>query len=559
MSILRRFEARCVVLIERLESVRVGLWGWLFSFSAIVVLRNFFEGLSQRALNILDADNAMFFAHAWGFYFVAFVGIILILRFMTGEDIRRVSAFVLFLTPIILLPPALDFFATSGAGGVMAYVQPATSLDSWSNVLRAFSDFSFWGPFGLFFAPAGEVADGLVNRMNPHTLKGVGMNFGIRIEVMLLFIILIWYVHLKARSAGRVLVTLAALYAGLFVLSAFPYLITETLGMSVYALFTGAQAVNPAFRGVNTVLFGCFFALAVLLMLLWSWAHDRRKFSAAWKNVRFGRLLIGNFGMLTAGLLVGISASPVPFAPNVFDKLLIVFAYASVFFGWIWAVTRNDLADERGDRVSESRRPLPTGALSRDDMREMSRVAFILSFVAALLVGFRFFLLRLVWASLAHLYSEPPFRLKRLPLIPNFVLAGAYLMTLVAGYMLIAGNSVFDPPAGMVLMVLVALPLLMEFKNIKDYEGDRVDGIATIPVLFGLERGKRIIAVLGALAFLLLPFAYPARAAQLFAGGAALALWYVYAVIARPYREWRVFVALAAGVIVVAWLGMSGA
>ena len=143
-----------------------------------------------------------------------------------------------------------------------------------------------------------------------------------------------------------------------------------------------------------------------------------------------------------------------------------------------------------------------------------------------------------------------------LPLVPNFVLAGAYLLTLVAGYMLVAGNSVFDPPAGIVYIVLITLPLLMEFKNIKDYEGDRADGIMTIPVLFGLERGKRIIAVLGVLAFLFLPLAYTARGAQLFAVGSALALWYAYAVVALPYREWRVFVALAAGVIVIACLGV---
>src|SRR3989344_8525698 len=68
MSILRGFGMWCAALVGRLESVPVGLWGWLFGITAIVILRNFFEGLSQRALNILDADNAVFFAHAWGFY-----------------------------------------------------------------------------------------------------------------------------------------------------------------------------------------------------------------------------------------------------------------------------------------------------------------------------------------------------------------------------------------------------------------------------------------------------------------------------------------------------------
>ncbi|MEY4731500.1 MAG: hypothetical protein RL681_446 [Candidatus Parcubacteria bacterium] len=547
MSILHRFGARCIALIERLESVPVGLWGWLFGMSAVVVLRNFLEGLSQRALNILDADNAMFFPHAWAFYVVAFLGIILILRFLTGERIVRVSTFVLFLAPIILLPPLFDLAVTGGAGGVIGYIDPAVTLHSAGNIIGAVVDFSLWGPFGLLF-PMGGVPDD----------SAIRMNFGIRIEVMLLFAALAWYLYIKTRNAARVILGVVMLYAGLFTLATFPHVVTEPFGVSVYALFAGSLVVNTAFRGANTVLFGCLFALLVALGLLWFRANDRRTFAAVWKNIRLSRLVIGNFGMLTAGLIIGISSSSSPLTPDIFDHLLVLFAYASVLFGWIWAVARNDLADERGDRISESFRPLPSGALTRNDMRETGRLALFVSLVAAFLAGFHFFLLRIVWMCIAYLYSEPPFRLKRFPLLSNVVLAGAYCITMVAGYVLVARNNIFDFPSGIACLMLVSLPLLMEFKNIKDYEGDRADGVITIPVLFGLERGKRVIAGFGVLAFLLLPFVYPARFAQLFLVGSALALWYVYAVTVKPYREWRVFLVLSAGILIAAWLGIIG-
>lgn len=45
-------------------------------------------------------------------------------------------------------------------------------------------------------------------------------------------------------------------------------------------------------------------------------------------------------------------------------------------------------------------------------------------------------------------------------------------------------------------MLIVAFVLTTPFKDIKDYEGDSVDGIRTIPVIFGMERGKRIIGLL---------------------------------------------------------------
>jgi len=42
-------------------------------------------------------------------------------------------------------------------------------------------------------------------------------------------------------------------------------------------------------------------------------------------------------------------------------------------------------------------------------------------------------------------------------------------------------------------------------KDIKDYQGDKADKIYTIPVIFGLEEGKKVIGCLALAIFLLCP------------------------------------------------------
>lgn len=45
-------------------------------------------------------------------------------------------------------------------------------------------------------------------------------------------------------------------------------------------------------------------------------------------------------------------------------------------------------------------------------------------------------------------------------------------------------------------MIFIAFLLTTPFKDIKNVAGDGVDGIRTIPVVFGMELGKKIIGTL---------------------------------------------------------------
>jgi len=55
------------------------------------------------------------------------------------------------------------------------------------------------------------------------------------------------------------------------------------------------------------------------------------------------------------------------------------------------------------------------------------------------------------------------------------------------------------------LAIIVAFSLAIVVKDIKDIKGDRIDGVITIPVIFGEHRGKHIIGILSIVAYLSVP------------------------------------------------------
>ncbi len=56
--------------------------------------------------------------------------------------------------------------------------------------------------------------------------------------------------------------------------------------------------------------------------------------------------------------------------------------------------------------------------------------------------------------------------------------------------------------------ILVIFFLVENVKNIKDIEGDKKEGVRTIPVIFGEKKGKLIIGFCLFLASLLIPFIF---------------------------------------------------
>lgn len=524
------------------EGLQITVWSWVIAIGVFMALRIVGEGFSQKLPSILAPERWSFFVHAFFYYIAAFLGMALLLAFTTREPLARTARFALVLASLIITPPILDLIVSAGRGGVILY-RVLPPLGGVGDALRSFVDFVLWSPYGLLFL-------GDAHRQ----IAQLDVNYGVRLEVLAEILLVTWYVFTKTRSAFRLIGSLVLLYVGLFFLATLPSFVSWWSGFSVeFLVYGNLSMLQSGFRGdyFAAVLIPIVVIQALLALFIW----HKEKALALLRNIRPLRLLL-NLAIFSAGLVLGLSSLPTTASWSFFDSLIVVLGYISVTTYWLWAVAINDQADVVGDRVSMSDRPLPRGVISRDELAQFGLVAMIISWSSALLVSWGVFVMIVVRSSFSWLYSLPPFRLKRVPILSNFVIGGAYLSTAIAGYLLVGKNGITDFPGRLALAIIWVYTFAVEFKNIKDISGDRADGIRTIPVILGDERSRLVIGLMGVAAFLGFPLFYPASATVLLPAALSAGTLYYYAVNRRPYRESIVFGAifLFIGLLALLWI-----
>lgn len=484
----QRIEKFVLRIIEKLENKKISISGWLFSFLAIVFLRTFLEALSTGLDYFQFKSDFSFisfiFFHLPAFYLFGTLVFILLLHFLTKERIEKISRVALFVFPIILLPPIIDLIVTGGQGGISTQYVPLLELPSNISVFpKLVLKVLLYGSQGILFF--GKLPSYL----------GAGffaMNYGIRIQLGFIFLGFIWYVFLKTKNIFKVFLGLIILYFGEAVFFYFPI-----------TLYSFSASLNPLF-GHQSIIFSLYFFAVCILALLWFYAYNKEKFLSLLRNLRLSRVAL-SITLLALGLYLGEILN---FDLNFGDKVLIFLAIISLFLLLLGETIYDDLSDEKADRVSNPFRPLPANKFTREEFRTLGAIFFTASYLTALAVGYAFFVFLSLRGLIGYLYAFPPFRLKRFPFLATFSRALAFLFTVYAGFLLISVNTVFAFPGKLALFILVTFALGTAVKDIRDCEGDKAAGIYTIPAIFGIEKGKKIIGFLTFFAFLLAPLIF---------------------------------------------------
>jgi len=484
LALYQKFERFFLGIIEKIENQKITLGNWLLSFFAIVFLRIFLEANStglnyfQFAANRVFADFIFF--HTTAFFLLGGLFFILLLYFLTKEKIEKISKIALFALLIILLPPTIDLIASAGQGELsMGYVPLVETPDSIDTFFKWFLMTVLYGPQGLLFlgeAPEYMDTDSFVN-------------YGTRIQLGFIFLGLIWYIFLKTKNVFKVFLGLIALYFIKAIVYYFPSI-----------LYDVSTSLNPAFNN-HRIIFSLYFLFICILASLWFYIYHKEKFISLFNNLRLSRIA-HSIVLLSLGLYLG---GVLDFEFNLANASLIILALMSLFLCWLGEIFYGDLSDERIDKISNPSRPLPSGKFSRSEFKLMGSIFFAVSYLTAFVVGYGFFVFLLLRGFVGYLYAYPPFRLKRFPVLATFSRALAFLFTIYAGFLLIADNTIFDFPGRFALFSLFAFTLGTTVKDIRDYQGDKAEKIYTIPAVFGLERGKKIIGLLAFIAFILAP------------------------------------------------------
>jgi len=235
--------------------------------------------------------------------------------------------------------------------------------------------------------------------------------------------------------------------------------------------------------------------LTVFLLIFAFWKFYREKFWLIAKNVRWIQISM-HIGVVLVGAGLGAFYFPNNLTIDVFSFFALANLALAAVFAWLASVFWNDREDIAIDRLTNAQRPLASGKMKSTEYRHLFLAAFLASLILALTVGVKFFLLILAYQFIAWAYSSFPFRLKRFPIIATFLSAWAFLILCFSGFILISDNQNLSGfPGKFVWLLIIALTLSLPIKDLKDIEGDKEDGVWTIPVLLGETWGRFAIGL----------------------------------------------------------------
>ncbi len=469
-------------IVAHIESYPLSLPQFLLAFSALIALRV----LGENLLSGFNSYPPEFFVGsvlaAWLFFLFSIILLILFLGAYLRKSFQKIANLLLWGFFLVISPPILDKYFCG-------------SRHCWS--FYAFDSLAGLGKRFLTFFGSDPV---------------IGITYGVRIEVALAVLFLIFYIFLKTKNALKAFLGGLISYTILFILGSFPswltflFLapeknITKIEGLDVAGLFlspihyfsySGGEILNALNAKMNLI----YAYLLVWVMVFFFWKFFRRKFWAVAKNVRWVQIFV-HAGLVLFGAGLGAFYFPKNLTVDTFSFFALSNLILAAIFAWIASVFLNDISDLEIDKITNPKRPIAAGEVSAGEYRKFFLVSFFMSLILALTVGVKFFLVIFVYQAIGWVYSSWPFRLKRLPIVAGFLSALALNLLFISGFLLIADNQdISQLPSKVFWLLIIAFLMSLPMKDLKDIEGDRKNGVFTIPVLLG-ETWARFAVGLG--------------------------------------------------------------
>jgi 4-hydroxybenzoate polyprenyltransferase len=216
-------------------------------------------------------------------------------------------------------------------------------------------------------------------------------------------------------------------------------------------------------------------------------------------------LLAPIFGFL-AGAVIALAA-PNPQPPSLFIVLPLVMGAAVAAILNAGSNTINQVYDLEADRVNKPNRPLPSGRLTVRKAWIFGLFCYVVALgLSWLIPNKQFFWVVLVGALLTYAYSAPPLRTKRFPWLANLTMAlPRGCLVVVAGWA--AVRDIWNAEPWFIGAILGLYVFgASSTKDFSDMEGDKLQGVRTLPNVYGVEQSVYFIAPFFVVPFMLLPY-----------------------------------------------------
>lgn len=442
-------------------------------FSALIFTRLTSEYFMERYIHRSGEYLWYEFAHTLLFFLCSYVVFTLFFEKVFRVRLKTAATAILFGFLITLLPSVFDyFFPVQG---------------------RFYDPAGLWHQFITFFSGT------------PH----VTVTYGAQMEIAAISVALGTLGYLQKKRALRAVWITFTSYVLFFLfgtiaswIGALAQLLNRTSDgfsdvataqMFISPVHIFSRSVPDIFIAFNMRMSIVFAALALVLITGFFFWRARPKILALLKNMRPAQVIY-HFGLLILGGSLALVFTNSRMSFDLFSLLSILLLLTAVFFAWLSSVSVNDLYDQAIDRITNTDRPLIRDAFTEKEYSLLGASFFAASLFLAAVVSPFLALPILGYHTIAWLYSARPLRLKRVPYLATALSACASILILLTGYIFISSEpSIAHIPARILWLLLISYTLSLPLKDLKDVEGDKKDGVHTVPVIFGDHWGRVLI------------------------------------------------------------------
>lgn len=484
-------------IFENIEGQTLTLGSWAVALLSIIAIRigieNYLDSLPFRF-----ADQFFYqFSHHFLTFTTIFLVALPIVAWAGRVAIPKAANILLAGFLVIWTPPIVDEIISRGAG------------------LWSFYSFdSLQGLFTRYITFFGDKPD-------------IGITYGVRFEVGIVVLLVFIYTWIKSRSIIRTLAASLGLYTALFIIGVLPSIITilllgPSMGFLAVTEHSIAQLmlspaplfiINPPdITSVLAIKMSLMYGVLIVpLIAALVFFFFRRTFWSLVHNARFPQLFY-HAGLFSIGAALTLLYGETSGRLDIFHIAGALILLVAVECSWLASVIVNDLRDINIDRMTNTHRPLVTGAIDVPTYKTIGLLFFGAAVFLSAIVSTQVTLILAAYQALAFLYSADPLRLKRFPLIATALAAMASLLILFAGYIVFSTEkNISVLPVAIPALLFFAYLAIIPIKDFKDIAGDKADGVRTLPVLLGEAWAKRVIGALVFIVFVLSPFVLSLR------------------------------------------------
>lgn len=508
-------------ILEKIEAIQLTFPKFLATIAALVIIRILLEGFSNTLFDIPHYTALLLVAPL--FYLNTLLALVILLFVFTRLPLKKLAPFSLLGFLIIFIPPLVDIFSSKKA------VVPSLLVDT-TNLGQKFFTF-------------------LIDNSQ------LSLTWGARLQLILLILVVMFFVAVKTKKAWKTVLSGAVSYVVIFFLTAIMSLASlviislqkgawsaSTLEILNWLTNTRASLLVPyddPTTYASVVIALIFIPLLLIQLFVFYRLIAPAKFRALFTAIRPTRFLtqIFLFGAGAFFAYTRLSETSI-FTPQFI--LSLIAAGSAILFSWLFSVFLNDVADADIDRVTNPQRPIPLGIISPAEMKNLALVAGIITLFSSFALGYKMFLVFLVVLAIGYLYSTSPLRLKKWLFVSNIAMGASGTLLFAAGYLMFnANNTIINLPPAISLLVFAVTTLLASVKDLKDYAGDKVGRAYTVLTVWGLRRGKLIVALMAFAAIALFPIIL--RRSDLLWISLAFGIAEIFVILDRRSREIWVF------------------